>query len=235
MLNAHLRLGRLFYSMATERRSTFISLLLDRIVVEHDAESPNQGRVQLMSVLGSDTEIGAISAAVVKGANFRVEVPGLESFAVTVAAKPQCYRGSISIATRNRPSRHLLAISQEWSNATSSSNPSKLYLLHSSPEFIWTNIAYVYGLPARPEWAHWFHQRLQEDKAIVQLLGIGCDPVLIQGDRDKFLGWLGEGVTAGTLDFPSQNGPILWPPLKLAEILTPVAHPEQPATSPHPA
>jgi hypothetical protein len=221
--------------MVTERRSTFISLLLDRIVVERNAESANEGRVQLMSLLGSDTEIGAISAALVKGANFRVEVPGLEPFAVTVDAKPQCYRGSISIAARNRPSRHLLAISQEWSNAASSSNPSKLYLMHSSPEFIWTNVAYNYGLPARPEWAQWFHQRLQEDNAIVQLLGIGCDPVVIQGGRDKFLAWLGEGVAAGTLEFPSQNGPILWPPLKLAEILAPVPHPEQSATSSHPA
>jgi hypothetical protein len=235
MQNAHLRLGRLRYSMATEKRSTFISVLLDRIVVEKDAESPNEGRVQLMSVLGSDTEISAISAAVVKGANFRVEAPGLDSFAVTVDAKPQCFRGSVSIAGRNRPSRHLLAISQEWSNAASSSNPSKVYLLHSSPEFIWTNVAYIYGLPARPEWAQWFHHRLQEEQAIVQLFGIGCDPVIIQGDRDKFLAWLGEGVAAGTLEFPSQNGPILWPTIKLTEILMPVALPDQIATSPHPA
>lgn len=231
MRNAHLRLGRLFYSMATERRSTFISLLLDRIVVEHDPESPNQGRVQLMSVLGSDTEIGAISAAVVKGANFRVEVPGIESFAVTVAAKPQCYRGSISVAGRNRPSRHLLAISQEWGNAASSSNPSKLYLLHSSPEFIWTNIAYIYGLPGRPEWAQWFHRRLQEEKAIVKLLGVGCDPVVIHGERDKFLTWLGEGIVAGILEFPAENGPIHWPPLRLTDILTPEVHPESSTSS----
>jgi hypothetical protein len=235
MQNAHVRLGRLHYLNVTEHRSTSISVLLDRIVVEGDGASPNEGRVQLMSVLGSDAEISAISAAVAKDAKFRIEAPGIEPFAVTVAAKPHCYRGSISTEGRKRPSRQLLAISQEWTNAASASNPSKVFLLDSSPEFIWTNVAYVYGLPVRPEWAQWFHQRLQEEKAIVQLFGVGCDPVLIQGDRDKFLAWLGEGVAAGTLEFPAQNGPILWPTITLAQILTPAALLDESATSPQPA
>lgn len=222
MENAHLRLARLSYVNVTETRTTSISLVLDRFVAEPHPESAKEGLVHLMSVLGTDAEISAISAAIAKEARFRIETPGAESFAVRIAAKPTVFRGSISIEGRNRPSRHLLAVSQEWTNALSSSNPSRVFLLHSSPEFIWTNIAYIYGLPGRPEWAAWFYQRLQEEQSIAQVFGVGCDPVVIQGDRDKFLSWLGEGVAAGTLQFPEQNGPIVWPAITLGEILVPV-------------
>jgi hypothetical protein len=102
-----------------------------------------------------------------------------------------------------------------------SATPEQIFLLDSSPEFVWTNLAYIYGLPGRPEWAEWFYLRLVGEKCVVPLLGIGCDPALIRGDRELFLNWLGQGVSSGALKFPAENGPVLWPRLALQNVLAP--------------
>ena len=99
-------------------------------------------------------------------------------------------------------------------------------MLDSSPEFVWTNVAYIYGLPARPDWASWFHEKLVAERSIVPLVGVGCDPVLINGERNRFLSWLGEGVAAGALEFPAENGPICWPNISLSKLLMPSAEQE---------
>ena len=218
MQNAHLRMGKLHYFHSTSKRSTDISVALDRIVVESNPDPHVPGRIHLMSVVGSDAEISAISAALSNDSLFSVEVLG-DEFQGMMTAKPDCYRASISIADGNRPLRHLLAISPEFTEAASSSNPQRVFLLDSSPSFVFTNLAYIYGLPARPEWANWFCCRLQEEQAVTPLRGIGCDPVAIQGDRDRFLAWLGDGRRAGQIDFPEMNGPILWPSIALADVL----------------
>jgi len=37
-------------------------------------------------------------------------------------------------------------------------------------------LAYRYGLPVTPEWAQWFMRELNQRKAIIPLLGLGCSP-----------------------------------------------------------
>ena len=221
MQNAHLRMGKLHYFYSTSKRTTDITVALDRIVVEPNPDPHVPGRIHLLSAVGSDAEISAISAALSNDSLFSIEVLG-EEFQGMMTAKPDCYRASISVADRNRPLRHLLAISSEFTEGASSSNPQRVFLLDSSPSFVFTNLAYIYGLPARPEWADWFCRRLLEEQAVTSLRGIGCDPVAIQGDRDRFLGWLGYGRRAGQIDFPEMNGPILWPSIALTDVLGPV-------------
>jgi hypothetical protein len=50
------------------------------------------------------------------------------------------------------------------------------------------------------------------------LLGVGCQPVLIKGNKQQFLAWLGKGVRSGELEFPSKKGPIQWEGSHLAEV-----------------
>lgn len=50
------------------------------------------------------------------------------------------------------------------------------------------------------------------------LLGVGCQPVLIKGNKQQFLSWLGKGVRAGELEFPSNTGAIRWDGSTLADI-----------------
>lgn len=228
MINAHLRLGRLSYELVGEKRRTLISVVLDRLVAEFDGPQTGQGKAHLLSVVGSDAEIGAISAALSKDSTFSIQAPGMEPVRVHLEGKPDCYKGTVMVPGRNRPLRHLIAISQQWLISTMSAAPGQIFLLDSSPEFVWTNLAYIYGLPGRPEWAEWFYLQLTSQRCVVPLLGVGCDPVLIRGDRNLFLDWLGRGVASGALKFPVENGGVVWPRLTLQNIFVPPEKPETP-------
>ena len=223
MHNAHRRMAKLHFEFSTSKRSTFLSLTLDRMILERDPDAKTPGRLHLLSIVGSDAEISAINAALSNDVSFRIETVD-EEFSVFMAAKPDCFRASLNVKGRSRPLRHLLALSNEMTDAATASNPEKVYLFDSSPEFVWISLAYIYGLPGHPDWASWMYQRLREERALVPLLGIGCDPVAVLGGRDLFLGWLGEGRRRGELSFPESNGPIVWPPIQLKEVLMPIAN-----------
>lgn len=220
MRNAHLRIGRLLYELTGEKRRTRISVPVDRMVAEVDSPSAKTGKAHLLSVLGTDAEIAAIGAAIAKDSTFLVEAPGFEPLSISLEGRAACYRGSLTVPRRNRPLRHLIAFSETWLNSLST-NPDSIFLLNCSPEFIWTNVSYIYGLPGLPEWAEWFHLQLRSQRSIVPLVGIGCQPALVRGSQELFLRWLGNGVRAGALTFPSSNGPVIWPKLALETFLRP--------------
>jgi hypothetical protein len=228
MINAHLRLGRLSYELIGEKRRTLISVVLDRLVAEVDGPETKEGKAHMLSVVGTDAEIGAITAALCKDSMFSIQAAGLGPLRVRLEGKPDCYKATVVLPGRNRPLRHLIAISQQWLVSATSATPEQVFLLDSSAEFVWTNLAHIYGLPGRPEWAEWFHLQLVSQRSITPLLGIGCDPVRIRGERDQFLTWLGQGVAAGALQFPVENGPIVWPKLGLRDVL---AYPDEPVSA----
>jgi len=74
-----------------------------------------------------------------------------------------------------------------------------------------------------PEWADWFAGELETHKAIVRMLGIGCDPVLVKGEKERFLDWLSWGVESEAIRFPVETGSIHWPSLSLQDIFVPVS------------
>lgn len=122
MNNAHLRFGRLFYEFKGETRRTAFSVLVDRLVA--DTRDPGMGhRGHLVSVFGSDAEIGAIAAAISKSVVFSVRARGTEPMRMYLDQHSQCYRGSIVVPGRNRPLRHLIAISQQWLTSVTEANP----------------------------------------------------------------------------------------------------------------
>jgi hypothetical protein len=226
MKNAHLRLVKLRYEVLGEKRRTSISVWLDRLVAEMDEVLPPLAEAHLLSVTGTDAEIAAISAAVTSDAYFSVNAPGMAPLRIRLKGKPKCYKGIITLQGRNRSLRHLLIVSAQWTLSANAANPPQIFVLDSSPEFVWTNVAYIYGLPARPDWASWFHEKLVAERSIVPLVGVGCNPVLINGERNRFLSWLGEGVATGALEFPAENGPIFWPNISLSKLLMPSAEQE---------
>ena len=221
MRNAHLRMGRLSFELAGEKRRTRISVPVDRMVAEVETPSAKSGKAHLLSVLGTDAEIAAIAAAIAKNSSFLVEAPGIDPLKISLEGRAACYRGSLTVPGRNRPVRHLIAFSEAWLMAALSTDPEHIFVLDSSPGFIWTNLSYIYGLPGLPEWAEWFHLQLRSQRAIVPLIGIGCDPALVRGSQEQFLSWLGNGVQAGELKFPATNGPVSWPKLALEAYLRP--------------
>ena len=209
MLNAHLRFGWLSLIRVTEKKTTSVRVRLDRCIAEPPTRQDPIGKLHLLSVIAGDTQMAAISAALSERHNFMIEGPDAAPIQVRLEnKKPQSYRASIQVPNQKRAVRHLIAISEELANAT---NVSRIVLADSSPDFIWSAVAKILGLPGRPEWASWFHDQLVWRNAITPLVGIGCSPVLINARREDLLAWLGDGVGSGVLNLPQENRAIHWP------------------------
>jgi hypothetical protein len=221
MKNAHLRFGWLTYVKSTEKTTTSIKLQLDRFMGEVLPDPPRQARAHLISVIGGDTQVAAVSAAIALGDRFMVEGPGVQPIRVCLERNAQWFKGSIQLAGRKKPLRHLIALSEELASSNVSAGSGRTLLASSENRFIWTSLAHIHGIPGMPEWADWFAGELNTYKAIIPVLGIGCAPVLIKGEKEHFLSWLSWGVESGAVSLPAKTGSIRWPCLSLHDIFLP--------------
>jgi hypothetical protein len=222
MKNAHLRFGWLTYVKSTEKTTTSIELRLDRFIGEVLPEPPRQAKAHLISVIGGDTQIAAVSAAISLGDRFMVEAPGVQPIRICLDRNAQCFKGSVPLAGRKKPLRHLIGLSEEFASSNVSASSGRTLLACSGSRFIWSSVAHIHGIPGIPEWADWFAGELDSHKAIVRALGIGCDPVLVKGEKEQFLDWLSWGVESEAIKFPAETGSIRWPSLSLQDIFVPV-------------
>ncbi len=221
MKNAHLRFGWLAYVKSTEKTTTSIKLRLDRFIGEVLPEPPRQAKAHLISVIGGDTQIAAVSAAISLGDRFMVEALGVQPIRVCLDRNAQCFKGSVQLAGRKKPLRHLIGLSEEFASSNVSASSGRTLLAGSGSRFIWSSVAHIHGIPGIPEWADWFAGELDSHKAIVRALGIGCDPVLVKGEKEQFLDWLSWGVESEAIRLPYENGSICWPSLRLQDIFLP--------------
>src|ERR1700728_2978343 len=190
MKNAHLRFGLLTYVKSTENTTTSIKLRLDRFIGETLPDPPRQVKAHLISVIGGDTQIAAVSAAISLGDGFMVEGPGVPPIRVCVERNARCFKGSVQLAGRNKPLRHLIALSEEFASSSGSASSGRTLLASSGNGFIWASIAHTHGIPGMPDWADWFAGELEMHRAIMPALGIGGDPVIVEGQQEQFLDWL---------------------------------------------
>lgn len=218
MKNAHLRFGWLTYIKSTEKTTTNIKLRLDRFIGEVLPDPPRQAKAHLISVIGGDTQISAVSAAISMGDRFMVEGLEVAPIRVCLERNAQCFRGSIQLAGRKKPLRHLIGLSEEFASANISASSGRTLLASSHMRFVWASIAHIYGIPGLPEWADWFADELNTHRAITHALGIGCNPVIIKGEKEQFLDWLSWGVESGAVRFPPETGSVRWPSPKLEGI-----------------
>ncbi len=219
MKNAHLRFGWLTYVKSTEKTTTSIKLHLDRFIGEVLPDPPRQAKAHLISVIGGDTQIAAVSAAISLGDRFMVEGPDVQPIRVCLERNAQCFKGSIQIAGRKKPLRHLIGISEEFALGNMSAGSGRTLLAGSDKQFVWASIAHVFGIPGIPEWADWFADELTAHHTITHALGVGCDPVIVKGEKEQFLDWISWGVESGAIHFPAETGSIQWPSLRLEEIV----------------
>jgi hypothetical protein len=218
MKNAHLRFGWLTYVKSTEKTTTSIKLRLDRFIGEVSSDPPRQAKAHLISVIGGDTQISAISAAISLGDRFMVEGPDVQPIRVCLERNAQCFKGSIQLARRKKPLRHLIGMSEEFAASNMSAGSGRTLLAGSDSRFIWASLAHIHGIPGVPDWAQWFGGELESHKAITRTLGIGCNPLLIRGEKEQFLDWLSWGVESNAIRFPAESGSIRWPSLSLQDI-----------------
>ena len=207
MKNAHERFGRLAYLRRSEKTATHIRVYTDAFVGEE------HGKAHLVSVIGGDAEVGALNAAFANGDSFTVIDPSGFEQIVTLGEKPLCMRGSITIAGRKRPLRHLVACSQEIANPTSNG---KVILIGDDPRLIWSSLARHYGLPATPEWGPWVISQLREQKRTHELPSFGYSGVAVKATRKELLALLRRGLRTKNLRFPESNGAVEWPEVPLA-------------------
>lgn len=218
MKNAHLRFGWLTYVKSTEKTTTSIKLRLDRFIGEVLPDPPRQAKAHFISVIGGDTQISAVSAAISMTDKFMLEGPGIAPTRVCLERNAQCFKGSIQLAGRKKPLRHLVGISNELISANRSANTGRLLLAGSDKQFVWASVANIYGIPGIPEWAEWFGKELDTHHAISPLPGIGCNPVLIKADKKRVLDWVSWGVESGAISFPHQTGSIRWPEMGIESV-----------------
>ena len=221
MKNAHLRFGLLTYVKSTEKTTTSIKLRLDRFIGEVLPDPPRQAKAHLISVIGGDTQIAAVSAAISLGDRFMVEGPRAQPIRVCLERNAQCFKGSVQIAGRKKPVRHLIGLSDEFASSNMSASSGRTLLASSGNQFVWASLAHIHGIPGMPDWADWIASELNTHKAIIPALGIGCDPVLIKGEKEQFLSWLSWGVESGAIRLPAETGSIRWPSLRLQDIFLP--------------
>ena len=169
------------------------------------------GKAHLISVLGGDSDVGAIWAAVVEQNHFTVEAPGIEPVTATLGEDAQCFRGTITVAGR-KPIRHLVAISAELAKTRPGADPQgrRTILCDNDPTFVLYRISQRFGLPVVPEWAGWFNDELNRRGAIKPLIGLGCSPVLISGTKKLFMKCIRTALRHKRIEVPGCNGPVCW-------------------------
>jgi len=209
MNNAHERFGVLEYTKRMKDTTTRIRLRLDRFIGE--VEHGRVGKAHLLSVLGTDSDVGAIWAAVTEQSAFTVEAPGIDPVTTSLGEDAQCFRGTINIAGR-KPIRHLVAISAELAKTRPGVDLGgrRTILRDNDPTFVLYRISQRFGLPVVPEWASWFNEELTRRGAIKPLIGLGCSPVLVSGTKKLFLKWIRTALRQKRIEVPECNGPIRW-------------------------
>jgi hypothetical protein len=209
MKNAHERFGVLEYTKRMKDTTTRIRLRLDRFIGE--VEDGRNGKAHLISVLGGDSDVGAIWAAVIEQNLFTVEAPGFDPLTASLGEGAQCFRGTITIAGR-KPIRHMVTISAELAKTRPGADPGgrRTILCDNDPSFVLYRIAQRYGLPVVPGWATWFKEELIRHRMIQAIMGLGCSPVLVRGSKKLFLKWLGRALRQKRIAFPESNAPVRW-------------------------
>lgn len=197
MKNAHERFGELVYIRRSEKTRTHIRVHLSAWIGE-------ESKAHLVSVVGGDTEIGALSAAFASHDPFTVVGPDGNEKIVSLGESPACFRGAINLAGRKRPLKHLVALSQEMTGAT---GKDRLLLVSDEPDFVWSSLILHFGLAALPEWADWFMAELRSKRKIQALAGFGYQAVAVKTNRQELLKLIGQGLRQKRLWFPLANGP----------------------------
>jgi hypothetical protein len=200
MKNAHERFGELVYIRRSEKTRTHIRVHLH-------AWAGEESKAHLVSVVGGDVEIGALSAAFASHDPFTViDLDGCEKI-VSLGESPTCFRGAINMSGRKRPLKHLVALSQEM---TGSIGLDRLLLISNEPAFVWSSLVLHFGLPAVPEWADWSLADLKSKKKIQPLMGFGYTGVAVKTNRQESLKLIEHGLRKTALIFPDRNGPVQW-------------------------
>ena len=207
MKNAHERLGCLEFEKQLRDTRTRIRVALDRFIGEPIESKGATGVCHLVSVFGSDVDIGAIWAAIAGLKCLTVSGPDLTQRRVSLGKDPRVLRGTVAVAGRSRSVCHLMALSAQLADDT---DVGRIILSQGNPEFALYRISQRLGLPVHPTWANWFWSALVQQKRTQPLDGLGYRPLAVSGTKDEFLQWIGTAVKDGEIEIPEGDNSIHW-------------------------
>ena len=222
MKNAHLRFGWLTYVKSTEKTTTSIKLRLDRFIGEVLPDPPRQAKAHLISVIGGDTHIAAVSAAISLGDRFMVEGPGVQPIRVCLERNPQCFKGSVQLAGRKKPTappyRVVGRVRFQQRIGGLRTNPAgklgkPIHLGRSRPYSRDPRNTGMGGLVCRLNW-----KRIRRSYVLSASDVLQC---WSKGEKEQFLSWLSWGVESGAVSLPAETGSIRWPSLSLEDLFLP--------------
>ena len=211
MKNAHERFGWLEFDKPLKDTRTRIRVALDRFIGENSEDKEASGVAHVISVFGSDVDIGAIWAAIAGQELLTVSGPGLQQRRVSLGKDPRVFRGTIAVAGRSRSVRHLMALSAQMADDT---DVGRVIVSRGDPEFVLYRISQRLGLPVHPSWAKWFWAVLKQHKRTKPLDGLGYEPVAVAGTKQEFLEWIGDAVKEKVIEIPDENDSIRWKSFK---------------------
>ena len=214
MKNAHERFGWLEFEKQLRDTRTKIRVALDRFIGEPSDSKEVSGVCHLVSVFGNDVDIGAIWAAIAGQEWLTVCGPGLGERRVSLGKDPRVYRGTLTVASRSRSVRYLVALSAQMADDT---DVGRIILSQRNPEFVLYRISQRLGLPVHPTWASWFWSALVREKRVQSLDGLGYRPLAVAGTKEEFLQWIGTAVKEGVIGIP-ENNPVQWQSLTASPI-----------------
>ena len=207
MKNAHERFGWLEFEKQLRDTRTKIRVALDRFIGEPSDCKEVSGVCHLVSVFGNDVDIGAIWAAIAGQEWLTVCVPGLAARRVSLGKDPRVYRGTLTVTSRSRSARHLVALSAQMADDT---DVGRIVLSRSNPEFVLYRISQRLGLPVHPSWANWFWAVLKQNKRMQSLDGLGYQPIAVVGSKQEFLEWIGSAVKQKIIEIPEEDDLLPW-------------------------
>lgn len=212
MQNAHCRFGILEFTKHMKDAQTRVRVHVDRAILEPLEDERHRLAAHLISAVGRDSEIGAVWAGISAGATFEIQLPGQPARIASMGQEALCFRGTVVTNGREGAFRHLVAVSSEMAKTKPGSDRMgvRTVLSDDDPVFVLYRMASRFGLPVAPAWASWFVKTLKMHKAIRRLAGLGCSPLLVNGSKETFLKWIGDALSNGSLQIPTETGPISW-------------------------
>ena len=207
MKNAHERFGWLEFEKQLRDTRTRIRVALHRFIGEPTERKEASGICHFVSVFGNDVDVGAIWAAIAGQEWLTVAGPGVAQRRVSLGKDPRIFRGTVTVASRTRSVRHLVALSAQMADDT---DVGRIILSQGDPEFVLYRISQRLGLPVHPSWANWFWNALVQQDRIQSLDGLGYRPLAVAGTRDEFLQWIGTAVKEKEIEIPEEGNSVKW-------------------------
>jgi hypothetical protein len=123
-----------------------------------------------------------------------------------VGERAHTFRGLIQAPGRRQPVRHLVSVSQELfeTQAGANAKADRTVVYSADPEFLVYRLGVRFGIPLLPCWSSWIAGELSRQNRVRPLLGLACNPVLVETSKQDLLDLIAGAVKQDILSIPDK-------------------------------